>query len=123
MAGHGFTPGPWALIERGDERYIVSETESDWDGDRKMICDLFRGGYSYDDAPHASRANAKLIAASPTLLEALEPFSGWDFTGTAWEHAAGHEAVLFDHKTGRAITLDDFRAVTAAITLATGKDA
>ncbi len=104
------TPGPWALIERADERYIVSETETDWDGDRKMVCDLFRGGYSYDDAPHAVHANALLIAASPTLLEALEALLA--DCGDAGADGYVENSIHFGK----------LRAARAAIALATGKD-
>lgn len=67
------TPGPWigAGPSFGDQlpRYtteIVTEWE-DEDDQRPMICTLpFR---HYD---HENEANARLIAAAPELLEALE---------------------------------------------------
>lgn len=108
MSEHGFTPGPWCVEE--DE---VWDTLSS--GDPGIP--LFRpdyGGYRLwgrDVSRSEIEANARLIAASPTLLEALEgmlrafsPHPREDTEGWREEHGA-------------------WEAARAAITLATGKDA
>lgn len=58
----------------------------------------------------------------PQLLEALEPFNDWDFSYTAWHGLPEDTAILFDHKSGRQITVADFKRVTEAIALATGSE-
>ena len=60
-AGH--TPGPWRVIEQDDEMVISSDTSTD------DVATVF-GGDSIE-------ANAKLIAAAPSLLEALKGMLEW----------------------------------------------
>lgn len=106
MAEHGFTPGKW---EADDVRY-----QRDF---RTFVNVMAPHGLvacvsSDPQHPETTAANARLIAASPTLLEALEDMlSGWryireqhgDLYGVGWDRCE--------------------QAARAAITLATGKDA
>lgn len=58
------TPGPWAF---DDDRVITSpHTHNDLDDD---VCEVYGGN---DDIAEVRRANARLIAAAPELLEALK---------------------------------------------------
>lgn len=56
------TPGPWYPAETGYE-YAISKRHYVTDGSRRTICEM---------TEHAPTANARLIAAAPDLLEALE---------------------------------------------------
>jgi hypothetical protein len=56
-----FTPGPWTVSADGD--MVESETAHGWVNDGWVIC----SAHGSD-----SKANARLIAASPKLLKALE---------------------------------------------------
>lgn len=58
------TPGPWAKVEDADNRNNVRIRSDALPHVAKVY------GYSRDDA--ARDANARLIAAAPELLEALE---------------------------------------------------
>jgi hypothetical protein len=118
MMENGFTPGPWKVFCE-DAHFPGIEAEGVsivvWDdpkGERDI--DASEGGVQGSSHEEAL-ANAQLIVAAPYLLEALEAFAGWDFTGSAWEGVADDAAVLYDHKSGRSITLGQFKAATAAI--------
>lgn len=84
------TPGPWAVYyQNGDKPYIVAEQGKNLDN--PIICEMcldvppqIIGGVAIEDA------NARLVASSPDLLEALdrilkaanasdsnEPLLGW----------------------------------------------
>lgn len=66
------TPGPWIIDQTGD--FFVINTIDD-----TPICDL----YTHSD--NAQEANARLIAAAPKLLKALEDLSAFyrkSFIGT-----------------------------------------
>ena len=74
MAKH--TPGPWMIYDDGDDE-DSSDIINVWIDDRD-------GGEKYDiaamllDRPVGERkANARLIAAAPDLLAALEGLVGW----------------------------------------------
>ncbi|MCY4318329.1 MAG: hypothetical protein OXE76_03895 [Alphaproteobacteria bacterium] len=56
-----FTPGPWR-VSLSDECAVV-----DRDG-----CDIADCGALYESEPEQCEANARLIAASPDMLEALK---------------------------------------------------
>lgn len=58
------TPGPWTL----NGRTVLGEC---FTGELRSICDSVRGG-----DPTQANANARLIAAAPELLEALEQIIG-----------------------------------------------
>lgn len=109
MAEHGFTRGPWAVSKNKARRVTSSGV---------IICNAVmrnQGGprhKAFLKDEQEAEANARLIAASPTLLEALEDMlSGWryireqhgDLYGVGWDRCE--------------------QAARAAITLATGKDA
>lgn len=122
MAEHGFTPGPWVASYVGAGRRVtpiysrgrVVAEARDEVGDR---CNDF---------------NAQLIAASPTLLEALEGMiqahnrasQNWR-QGLADAQESGDRALAVEIQNGPICALASFpvEAARAAITLATGKDA
>lgn len=62
-----------------------------------------------------TRNRARLLAAAPALLEALAPFNEWNFAGSIYETLPEDTAVLFDHRSGRRITIADFHRVTSAL--------
>lgn len=97
MSAHKHTPGPW----HSTGRYVGS-------GHAKMnICECSDNSGCWSNAPEAV-ANARLIAAAPELLEAIEPFA--------------HATLLH---TGQVIglTREDFERAIAAIAKATGETA
>jgi hypothetical protein len=70
-----FTPGPWQVLQGGDERdFIVAEASGN------TICEPNVGCFDFSDVDPAVRfihlaeakANADLIAAAPTMLAALK---------------------------------------------------
>lgn len=69
------TPGPWKVIGSLDDLSVVNMDSDDLgscDGVRR-VAHVVQGGYeipNYDEA----EANARLIAAAPELVEALEGF-------------------------------------------------
>lgn len=74
------TPGPWQLrtvdhslgtIETADEKFVIANT-----------CQLRGNDYQSNHAER--RANARLIAAAPDLLEALQVLA------SHWPHYAAH---------------------------------
>lgn len=106
MAEHGFTPGPWTCEDRCDGGYVREATPWDETGGikrRKAVALVRVTGRTTEQ----NAANARLIAASPTLLEALERFVA-NYTGM---------------ETGDGEPCPDLAFARAAITLATGKDA
>lgn len=81
------TPGPWAVIESADKRsdgYV--RAMPDEDGRRVAVAQVTRTHWSHSQ----SRANSKLIASSPELLEALEKgvsLIKGDLVGVDWKRA------------------------------------
>jgi hypothetical protein len=82
------TPTPWRLEIEGDERMVVSSA-IDKDGDRVLVCDLYRGGYDYSDLGYSMDANAAFIVRAVNshdeLVAALEGICAGeiDASGTA----------------------------------------
>ena len=97
MAEHGFTPGPWRVV--GREPTPKNRHLGLWDVEGKSNV---ANDVTYDDA--------RLIAASPTLLEALEECRECLLALT---HICGGNPHCEEVAT----------RARAAITLATGKDA
>jgi hypothetical protein len=68
------TPGPWVLQKRDENIFrIVSSCVWEWDiatVDNDVDC--IRGGTNEDGISLQSIANAKLIAAAPDMLSALQ---------------------------------------------------
>lgn len=108
------TPGPWVFSPERDTHDSIIHTANAVEKHGYIGAD--NGGVvGSSEWIWIKDEDARLIATAPDLLEALEAFAGWDFAGSGWEHAKGHEAVLYDYKNGRSITVDHFRAATAAI--------
>ena len=67
------TPGPWRVE---DDKYILAN--------KKLVAKIVGG-------PQGKKANARLIAAAPELLEALEfvltaiRWSGWSIDDPKWK--------------------------------------
>lgn len=67
------TPGPWRIMENrtGDERETyIGVTVSKFPRSDKHVCRVSSWGGDMDNCPEM-RANARLIAAAPALVEAL----------------------------------------------------
>lgn len=82
------TPGPWRkqwTIENKRTRigrwFFVSEAEG-------MPVVNLRGRYNFSKVPDQIEANARLIAAAPELLEALEVIYA---AAESWHQDTGHE--------------------------------
>jgi hypothetical protein len=65
MTAH--TPGPWKVDAEGKDRYIVAQHET---GEYTFA--LLRHGFGMSGSKQELEANARLIAAAPSLLAALE---------------------------------------------------
>ena len=75
MSAPQFTPGPWRLDCSNGERLVLSPLEAtDEMGETYPVpvCDLMRGGFVVDDLGYSLDANARLIAASPTMAEYIQ---------------------------------------------------
>ncbi len=117
MAEHGFTPGPWSYRSQPHDDWGVVRAGRFW------ICQA-KDPRAFDDETLAAHraaktdpweANARLIAASPTLLEALEQVARpYGMLDIAVNNARGE---MVDEM------LTVAKQIRAAITLATGKDA
>jgi hypothetical protein len=73
------TPAPWAIHtcnENGPslDSFFLSTTSKTWDGneEERIICRFPTGTGQFSDMGRENLANARLIAAAPDLLSALE---------------------------------------------------
>ena len=63
-----YTKGPWTVIEQGDaDEYCFIDVDKKW-----LLAFRHNGDHNLFD----QRANIKLIASAPDLLEALESLTG-----------------------------------------------
>lgn len=99
-----YTPGPWEVddigagrafsVRAGDERHAVAFTNS-----AAMSKHACKNGI-HGDAEQ--RANARLIAAAPELLEACEMLRGW--ISTSWGTTSeAHQLKLVQDKVRKAL--------------------
>lgn len=59
------TPGPWAITDEHNKSIFIEGQPDEW---ARLFCEV-----SKDDCDtETAKANARLIAAAPALLEALE---------------------------------------------------
>lgn len=65
-----YTPGPWA-IGGPDDAYIFAGTDASEKRIAEIVEDDLDSGYDYCSTEEAD-ANARLIAAAPEMLEALQ---------------------------------------------------
>ena len=73
----GHTPGPWA-VDKDSINDMWTNSISVADSDGSHVCHLTRGYESDDDGEGCpSFANARLIAAAKTMLEALVELLEW----------------------------------------------
>ena len=91
MGGH--TPGPWSIDDAGAWINIYG-SESD-DANIVAKIEITDGSTDYLHDQETARANARLIAAAPELLEALEALLGncLDSEGLAAAHAKARAAL------------------------------
>ncbi len=69
------TPGPWMIYDNRVGYPVVGPDDGDGGPDEREAVAMVFGrshGASYDDAREQEAANARLIAAAPDLLAALE---------------------------------------------------
>ena len=101
MSAHKHTPGPW---EQADAFGVTPTGTSVKAASDNYLVASCTGYYGRDGAV----ANARLIAAAPELLEALEPFAHATLT-----------------RSGQVVGLmrEDFERALAAIVKATGESA
>lgn len=93
-----YTPGPWHVAERVDDGDVLYTVEAD----------NLPVAYIYRKAER--EANARLIAAAPELLEALEELLAWDLQMLPQEVSEGYSGIE-----------EDIARAKAAIAKATGK--
>jgi len=81
-----FTPGPWA-VDLGASRIDIYSSDA-----ATLVATLHRSTFS-PGIDNAARANAKLIAAAPDLLEALEKLVDHGNRATLQDWADGFTAI------------------------------
>ena len=91
------TPGPWRKVTANDYKSLGVETVSDDIYARVTICEiqLAHGEPFNSDENDEPKANARLIAAAPELLEALKKAT----MALAWheqEHGVAMDAVIVE---------------------------
>ena len=104
MSAAKHAPGPWSCIVEGNDAFVMPAGDSPC----VTLIKLRGAGTSYSE----SLANARLIAAAPCLLEALEAFQRAPSVGSA-----GPGSVTI------AVQAFNLRAARAAIAKATGEGA
>lgn len=113
------TPGPWEAVR--DESHfdtlstVVAGAVTRFPGRQMMV----QVGGSCGVAEQ--EANARLIAAAPTIFEALEPFGEIDGEGDEDFPDDTKVTVKFGRTTDYTLTLGDFRRARSAIQSATGE--
>ena len=81
MSGNEFTPGPWTVGE--DPKNVVTEAVSPHNGFRAMVADCYTGN------DEQAKANARLIAAAPAMLEALQRIDSVILTSLTFDYEVG----------------------------------
>lgn len=78
-----YTPGPWFVPERTGTQYVEARIGGGW------LQEVAACGPT--EKPEEQRANARLIAAAPAMLEALEEML--EVHGVRWEHVRGDSSI------------------------------
>ena len=135
MSAFKGTPGPWEVVENPDSGggdTAISNAASIYSECKTYVADVYRGYVGSESVTHDQQiANARLIAAAPALLEALEqligpeddPKAGWRGWTPSTEMFRCEFCGQEDLDCGR-IQHDDrcpIKAARAAIAKATGE--
>lgn len=109
MSNTKHTPGPWIVAS---DKTSVLQVTPDTDSPFPCVVDCASGynAMSFGEA----KENARLIAAAPDLLAALEALVALHYS---WSRGSAYVPVEFEKKNDAAIT-----AARVAITKATGTD-
>lgn len=111
--------GPWKINPTDDTLVI--------DADLNEVCDV-TGGYNQPDSWAVMEANARLIAASPELLEALEALVNMYIANKGSDHefvkciTPRHASEMTDEERKLDKTWSVFDAARAAISKAKGEN-
>ena len=75
-----FTPGPWEAVEWTDEvplpmGVVLAVQRAGTHGPQGRICEIVAQGSDGEYSPEVTNANARLLAAAPRLLAALQRFT------------------------------------------------
>lgn len=93
MIEQGHTPGPWRVDGHPDSEMPCEVVKVFPNGDRGLVCELTHSLFRQNQ-----KANARLIAAAPDLLEALRglltPCHCDPAPGTACAHVLAAEAAI-----------------------------
>lgn len=85
------TPGPWHVDGHNLTAVIASETKQgltqDWTT-YQHVCDCNYGCTDREKHFEMNKANAKLIAAAPTMLQLIEAINNHPYTALTFEHRA-----------------------------------
>ena len=108
------TPGPWFADEAGIVRRGSAGTQSYAEA-VPIATPWIEGAWQYEDCTEESKANARLIAAAPELLEACKAHVEWG------EAEDSHEGTTFWERVEMYRKADAL--IRAAIAKATGSKA
>jgi hypothetical protein len=110
MSGH--TPGAWRIVERDGRPYAIEAA-----GAHLRLGVVLWGGIARRSSDEG-KANARLLAAAPALLDALRPFAA--LADASELGSVPDDRPLYAIGTSDAFTVGDLRRARAALAAAVG---
>jgi hypothetical protein len=100
------TPGPWTILYEGSIYAMAEQNGAQFDA---LVCHLPWSSFREFEVSPENKANARLIAAAPDLLDALKSAERW-LSGMHSETEEGVETELREVHSAAWEQIDKFRA-------------